>query len=264
VNLDIEAIKGKKLFIATPMYNGNSTASYTVSTTDLAYNLGKIGIEFELHTLSNESLVQRARNKLVKEFLKSKSDMLMFIDSDIGFQWQDVLKMMEVMTLSNDKKVIAGIYPMKEIDWDKLKYGYFNNLINNKQDAINYSSYFVANFEEDKTFNLLEPISVSESGTGFMMIHRDVFDSFKRTYPKQFSIDPDDGTEMFYYFDCEIDPKTKHYLSEDYMFCRYVQSIGYKIWVLPWIELNHTGSFIFNGSFLEYSKMHYEQQRQGK
>ena len=42
--------------------------------------------------------------------------------------------------------------------------------------------------------------------------------------------------------------KSKRYLSEDYAFCYDCQKIGMKVWLCPWIELQHVGTYTFGGS----------------
>lgn len=44
---------------------------------------------------------------------------------------------------------------------------------------------------------------------------------------------------------------TKRYLSEDYMFCQYLQKAGGKVWLLPWVKLQHTGTYVFGGSLID-------------
>ena len=41
---------------------------------------------------------------------------------------------------------------------------------------------------------------------------------------------------------------SNRYLSEDYMFCQWARNIGLKVWLCPWMELQHMGSFVFGGS----------------
>ena len=53
------------------------------------------GIIFQHCFMMNESLIDRARNGLVHEFLtKSDADWLLFVDADIQFRPEDVLAMM--------------------------------------------------------------------------------------------------------------------------------------------------------------------------
>mgnify|MGYP000341873540 CR=1 FL=1 len=68
--------------------------------------------------LFNESLITRARNYLVDEFLRSDFTHLLFIDSDIHYNPQDVIAM-----LALEKDVIGGPYPKKSINWNQFEIG---------------------------------------------------------------------------------------------------------------------------------------------
>ena len=57
------------------------------------------------------------------------------------------------------------------------------------------------------------------------------------------------------YFDCVIEPKSKRYLSEDYMFCQWARNAGIKVWMCPWMRLNHTGSYQFGGSLIDIANI---------
>lgn len=260
--IDIDNLKKYKLCIATPMYGGNSQAMYVTSLIDLAYTLGKYGLHYQFRTIWNEALITRARSALVKEFLSTDCDILFFIDSDIGFDPYNVLHMMDIMVNSDDKKIICGIYPKKLINWKHIDAAHKNNFIKNPEDAELYSSSFVVNFDngENKhtTFNVKKPVKIKQGGTGFMMIHREVFEKFKDAYPEQNSKEPEKDEDIFYYFDCKIDPKSKIYLSEDFMFCDYARNIGYDTWALPWVYLSHSGTYTHKGSFADDSIMYYE------
>ena len=50
------------------------------------------------------------------------------------------------------------------------------------------------------------------------------------------------------YFDCVIDAGSKRYLSEDYFFCRQSRKAGMKVWMCPWMKINHIGTYIFKGN----------------
>jgi hypothetical protein len=88
-----------------------------------------------------------------------------------------------------------------------------------------------------------------------MMIHRETFVKYAEAYPELKYL-PDhvrtehfDGTrEITAFFDCVIEPETRRYLSEDYMFSYYARKAGLKIWMCPWMQLEHVGSYVFSGS----------------
>ena len=255
--IDIQKLRSKKLFVATPMYGGQCHGSYTKAITDLMILCTKYGIEAKLFFIFNESLVQRARNYLTDEFVRSGMDYMIFIDSDIHFEAQDVLVMMHFAATRDDMDVVCGPYPKKAISWEKIKVavdkGYADQNPNNLEEFV---GDFVFNPADGVTqFRVDEPVEVKESGTGFMLITRTALEKYDVAFPKQ-SYKPDhvrtenfDGKrEIMAYFDCVICPDTKRYLSEDYMFCQWMRKAGGKVWLLPWMRLKHAGSYIFGGS----------------
>ena len=255
--LDIQKLRTKKLFVATPMYGGQCHGAYTKAITDLMILCTKYGIEAKLFFIFNESLVQRARNYLTDEFVRSRYDYMIFIDSDITFEPQDVLVLMHFAASRDDMDVVCGPYPKKAISWEKIKVavdkGYADKNPNNLEEFV---GDFVFNPADGVTqFRVDEPVEVKESGTGFMLITRTALEKYDVAFPKQ-SYKPDhvrtenfDGKrEIMAYFDCVICPDTKRYLSEDYMFCQWMRKAGGKVWLLPWLRLKHAGSYIFGGS----------------
>jgi glycosyltransferase involved in cell wall biosynthesis len=260
IQIDIEALRKRKLFIATPMYGGQCNGIYTRSICDLTALCVKYGIEVRSYFLFNESLITRARNYCVDEFLRSDAEHLLFIDSDIGFNPQDVIAMMALQSPESPYDVIAAPYPKKCITWEKIYAAVNKGVVDNNPNVLeDFVGDFVFNpamdkGEQSKTIRLDEPAEVLETGTGFMMIRRSTFNKYKEHYP-QYSYKPDhvrteafDGSrEIHAYFDCIIDPETKRYLSEDYMFCQNVRKMGSKVWLCPWMHLQHAGTYVFAG-----------------
>jgi hypothetical protein len=106
-----------------------------------------------------------------------------------------------------------------------------------------------------------EPLEVREIGTGYMMIKRDVFDRFREAYPNtRYKPDhalynKDGNTYIHAYFDTIIDPETERYLSEDYMFCQSWRKIGGKIYLCPWMQTEHVGTYAFKGDMSSTAKL---------
>lgn len=252
-----EHLRQYSIFIGTPMYGGQCAGMFCKSTNDLASLSAKYGIETRFYYLFNESLVQRARNYVVDEFMRSDCTHLMFIDSDVGFRANDVLTLLAIQTLNPDQyDVVTGPYPKKTIAWEKVKKAVEMGKAENPFDLDLYTADYVFNPIKGQTsFRLDEPVEVSEAGTGFMLIPRSALEKYRDAYP-QLRYLPDhvrtqnfDGTrEITAFFDCAIDPNSKRYLSEDYFFCQKAREIGIKIHMCPWMELQHVGSYIFKGS----------------
>ena len=264
ISISIEELRKRKLFLAAPMYGGMCAGMFTKSVADLASLCTSNGIELRSYFLFNESLITRARNYCVDEFMRSDATHLMFIDSDIGFDPHDVLAMLALQGDDSEYDVLAGPYPKKCISWEKIKLAVDKGVADEDPNVLE-------NFVGDYVFNpkggggnirIDQPVEVMEVGTGFMMTRRSAFEKFEKAFP-QYSYKPDhvrteafDGSrEIMQYFQAEIDPKSKRYLSEDYWFCQKMIEIGGKIWYCPWMKLQHVGSYIFGGSLVDLASI---------
>jgi hypothetical protein len=265
LEVKVEDLRKSKLFVATPMYGGMAHGMYIKSCLDLQAMCSQYGIEVRFSFIFNESLITRARNYLVDEFLRAEGfTHLLFIDADIHYDPRDV-----VACLALGKDVIGGPYPKKSIKWGSVKEAVKRHPEIEVGEIEKVAGDFVFNpVPGTEKFSVAEPIEVLEIGTGFMMVKREVFNRFREAYP-EFSYRPDhvgqanfDGTRYIHaYFDTVIDRKRKvmvdgaerevggsdRYLSEDYMFCQWWRNIGGKIWLCPWMKTHHIGTYAFTG-----------------
>jgi len=264
ISIDVSELRKRKIFIATPMYGGQCGGQYTRAIIELQKICSEYEIQTEFFFLFNESLITRARNYCADEFMRSDYTHLMFIDSDIGFNPHDVLALAAIADPESDKDIVCGPYPKKVISWEKIKRAVDKGFADeNPQKLANFVGDFVFNPADDRPeIPLNEPVEVLEGGTGFMMIQRKAFENYAKAYP-EFSYKPDhvrsdnfDGTrEIMAYFDCVICPDSKRYLSEDYMFCQWARKADIKVWMAPWMQLNHTGSYQFGGSLVDIAQI---------
>jgi glycosyltransferase involved in cell wall biosynthesis len=264
--IDVAALKGKSIMVATPMYGGLGNTMYISSLLRLQSECFRLGIRLEHAFMMNESLIDRARNGLADEFLtKSNADYLLFIDADIQFRPEDILAMM-----SYDKDLICAPYPKKHISWPLII------------DAINNGITDIATLEKlvgEYVFTALdggtkvnEIIRVREAGTGLMLIKRDVFAKIKEKFPENHYISDasrdvyaNKEREMFAFFKTGI--VDKRYLSEDYYFCHKWREIGGDVWLFPWAITSHFGNYPFQGSlgtFIDVARKIQENQKDPK
>jgi len=145
----------------------------------------------------------------------------MFIDADIGWEPWHLLAMID-----RDVDVIGGLYPMKTmpIKW----------VVNGFEGA------------EQGEDGLQE---VSKTGTGFMLIKRQVFEDMKahpavKPYKSDIGLAPELDQHMRTYFDTAV--RENRYYSEDWTFCENWRDLGGKIWVDKRVMLRHTGSYVFD------------------
>ena len=264
IKVSIEELRKRKLFLATPMYGGNCVGMYTRAVADLAAICAKYQIPLQLYFLFNESLITRARNYCADEFLRSDATHMLFLDSDIGFNPQDVLAMLAIQDDESEYDVIGAPYPQTCISWEKVKQAVDKGIADEDPNRLEkFVGDYVFNPKGgQKEIPIGEPVEVMEIGTGFMMIRRKTFDKYKEVFPN-LHYKPDhirteafDGSrEIMAYFDCIIDPVSKRYLSEDYMFCYNVQKAGMKVWFCPWMQTQHVGTYVFGGSLADLASI---------
>ena len=202
------------ILIATPMYGGQCSAAYCASAVNLSAALTEAGIDHDWLFAWNESLIQRARNKMAAAFLASPFRKLLFIDADIRFAPDDVAKLWNMET-----QVAVAAYPMKRPD-APLSAWVGGELVTGLDDLPN-------------------PCPVDYAGTGFMMIDRSVFEAMKSP---DIEIRYDFGPAHAF-FACPIHGGVEE--SEDYHFCRRWRDLGGQILLEPTIRLGHVGTWIY-------------------
>jgi hypothetical protein len=224
------------LHISMPCYGGMVSEATMTSMFKFILVAKAIGLEWSFDTISNESLVTRARNNLCAKMMANPdATHFMFIDADIRFEPMAIVGM-----LVADKDVIGGIYPKKGLPID-----YNLNLA-----------------EETQIQGQL--FTVETLGNGFLMFKRHVYERMIKSYPETKYIDDVNyGKEfephMYAIFDTYID-HTGRYLSEDWAFCKRWKKLGGEIWAHGGVLLNHLGHFEFTG---DLSKMPAFAQPQG-
>ena len=270
LEIPISELKKRKIMVATPMYGGNCHGMYCKSTADLAKLGQAYDMDIKMFYLFNESLITRARNYCVDEFMRSDYTHLMFIDSDIGFDPHDVITLAALMDPEEKdpkkrKDIMCGPYPKKTIAWEKIVAAVDKGFADeNPQNLENYVGDYVFNpvGTTDGRVSLNEPVKVLEGGTGFMMVTKHAFQEFDKAYPT-YKYKPDhvrtkhfDGSRYIsMYFQALIDEESERYLSEDYMFCQWMQKVGIDVWMCPWMKLMHTGSYTFGGSLVDLAQI---------
>lgn len=265
IKIDLEKLRANKLFFATPMYGGQCAGMFTKSCADLSAICTNHGIPLQFYFLFNESLVTRARNYCADEFMRSDAQHMIFVDSDIGFNPQDVLALMALQANDPDTyDIVGGPYPKKCISWEKIKHAVDKGVADQDPNVLEkFVGDYVFNPKGGQTsIKISEPCEVLEIGTGFMMVSKKAMTKFAEAYP-QYMYKPDhvrteafDGTrEIMMYFQAEVDPKSKRYLSEDYWFCQKAQEAGLKTWFCPWMKMQHVGSYIFGGSLADLASI---------
>lgn len=225
IQVNLDYLRTTRVHICMPCYGGMLTEQTFMSYIKWANTARQLGVDWTVETMTNESLISRARNTLTAKFLYTKeSTHLMFIDADIGWEPWHLLVMLDAQ-----KDVIGGLYPMKSmpIKW----------CVNGIPGQENGTP---------ENPNLIE---VSKTGTGFLLIKRDVFeklDGHPATKPfiNDIGLPPELNPFMKTYFDTAV--RENRYYSEDWTFCENWRDLGGKVYVDKRILLRHVGTYVFD------------------
>jgi hypothetical protein len=214
IKIPIQDLQKRKLFLATPMYGGMCHGMYARSLANLSAMCARYGIELQIYMLFNESLITRARAYCCDEFVRSTATHLLFLDSDIGYDAQDVIAMLAMMGDDSPYDVLAAPYPKKCISWEKIKQAVDKGFADNDPSVLEkFVGDYVFNPKAGTmSFRIDQPVEVLEAGTGFMMIRRPTLERWQAAFP-EYTYRPDhvrtdhfDGSRMIHmFFQAEID-----------------------------------------------------------
>lgn len=241
------------------MYGGLCHGAYLQGMMQICDMFRQLGWSYTLSMMFNESLIPRARNALVAQFLKSDCTHLFFIDADIRFNAAEIGPMVE-----SGKDVICGIYPKKEINWPAIRNAINAGVPDNQLKF--YSGSFVVNlvnYEGSVTVPINTAVEIWEGGTGFMMIRRNAFEQVEphcEWYHNDVHGSAAIREKITEYFATSIikiiDEKGEEYrrlLSEDYHFCHtWRNKCGGKVYAAPWVTLAHFGTYAFEGQLMRH------------
>ncbi len=234
VQVNVDYLRTTKVHICMPCYGGMLTESTFMSFIKWSNTCRQLGLDWTMETMTNESLISRARNTLVAKFLNNPvSTHLFFVDADIGWEPWHLL-----VLLNRDVDVIGGLYPMKTLP----------------------VRWVVNGFEGAETGpdGLQE---VSKTGTGFMLVKRHVFEKLNahpavKPFRNDIGLPKELDKHLRTYYDTAV--RENRYYSEDWTFCENWRDLGGKIWVDKRVLLRHTGSYVFDFQAQEglYKSLH--------
>jgi len=179
------------------------------------------GIKIPFIGVTERTLIEDARNTLAEQFLKSETEWMFWMDSDMVFP-PDTLKQLFDVAEAKDAKMVTGIYYQRKGKnlpclWsrgDELDDGTKTALESPKGKTNKYLGTFMVVHPDKK-----EPFEAHAAGFGCVLVHRSVFEVMPRPW-FQF---------------------VKGVCSEDFYFFVNAQEMGFKLWAVPTIDLGHIG-----------------------
>jgi hypothetical protein len=246
-----------RLLIATPLYGG-AEGDYLRSVVALAGTAERAGVPCTFVWVSNNPVIDRARHVLAAAFVQFDATHLVFIDGDVGFVPDELLGLVQRMRGDDRLAVVGAPYPKRWINWGLVASAAAQGLADgNPALQEKFSGAFPFDLlEPAASFALDQPIEFKHTGTGLMVIRRDVIEGLIARHPELLyaadALDREGGIatdKLTALFQPPIDPASGHMLSDDYAFCHRVRSAGYRIWLAPWMRTSHTGPARFAATF---------------
>lgn len=198
-----------KISVGIPVYDGKLTlelASCLLTEQSIAE---KLGDQLTVRFLPSCTNLAMGRNQIVKEFLASDDDKLVFVDADVTFEPGALVKLAHYPV-----EMVGGAYRLKQEE----------------------ERYPVAFLDKDELwadeFGLLEVAMVP---TGFLSLSRAAFERFREKFPgREYE---SRGEMSFCYF--QIPYRDGALYTEDSYFCREFREAGGTIHLAPEIHLTH-------------------------
>ena len=223
------------VYIAMPCYD-SVKINTMLSVIKLVQQLGKSGIAVGNNTMKSP-LIHQARNYLTSVFLTTKYQYLLFIDSDVEFEPESVLRM-----LVAKKEIVCTPYRVKAEPLDK--------------------DIYTVEFKNPKTIPFLPGglVEIEAGPTGLMLIDRKVFEKIMKKYPylkiKNKATPNADKSHEFYYNFFDFGFSDGYAMGEDVSFCWLARGSGFKIYANTESMTRHHGSYAWTGKFGESLKKH--------
>lgn len=250
-----------KLQIASAFYMVMAYAPQVLCLMEAMKVLEEFGIGYTYTQICGDSYVDRAKNTLVNEFLKSDFTHLMIIDSDETWDVQGFARL--IRAALSGCEIVAGLYPCKN-NWE-----FYGGYHKEKEGMI-------LGVEKDD-MRLLEMEIVPG---GFIIYSRE---AFERTRPNLDSyVDPGSNEMILECFRCNIEiPGLRRHsreelenmeasqlvdlvlqnqrggrkggrVGEDIYFQQRYKEMGGQIWCEPDISMGHFGVKEWKGNYHEY------------
>jgi len=252
-----------RLMVATPLYAG-AEVDYLRGVIGLVRMAEARGVACSFAFVSNDGVIDRARNILAGVFLASDATHLLFLDGDIGFDPGQVLDLLVLAQSDARLAVIGAPCPKRRVNWGLVAAAAAKGLgAQNPAELERFSGLFALDaLDPVAGVRLDQPLELKRLGTGLMLIRRDVIEHLCAAHPElRYTTDAQDrgeyglGEHLFALFQPSFDAETGALLSDDYAFCQRARAAGFRIWAAPWMRTTHTGPARFAGNLADLAQL---------
>lgn len=215
--------------IATPTYDNKVISGYVAGVTSAMMLMRDRGWKPNLVFVSG-TFLEIARSECAEMFYSdTDADYLVFVDADMGFTGQDVVRLVD-KAVETDAGVLAAPGPRRNV----------------------YPIQFpVTPPAGERTFtrNKHGICRVERVGTAFMAIHRRVIAALREKVNVMTSNNGQKIPLLFEMMWRDDGAGGKELLPEDYAFCKRAADAGFPPYVMEGVVLLHAGEFDFVGAW---------------
>ena len=207
--------------IGTPAFDGRIDVWFANSLVNTVKLAMQRQVDIRPIYMSYDSLVQRARNDLVRLAVEEDFDDLIFIDSDEEWDPEWIFKLLAF------KEEVIGLPVVKKSDQMMFNIKALPQGLKMQQNGL---------------------MEVEAVGTGFMKISKSALKKVWDASPEY----KNEGRISRMVVDVQV--VNGDLVSEDNIFCQKWRNLGGKVFIEPSMTCNHIGVKKYQGNFLEYLK----------
>ena len=219
------------------MHGGMAAGTYTWSLAQTPAVFIRNGLGLLYQSWMNDTSVANSKNQLTRQFLDTQATHLMWIDADIAFSAQDIVSM-----VSADQDIVCGVCPRNAIDWERVAKAVRDDVPTAELKS-HVGSFEVKPIDGGTGSGSDALVEVAAAGAGFMLVKRGVIEGLAGNVPDYLV----DGVTLKEFFTTGIDPETNEWVGADEYFCRVARSAGFKVYAAPWVHVNRTGPYTYDG-----------------
>lgn len=222
----------RKVYVAMLSGSGRSDVETQMALVEAAQDCIRNGIDLQIRMGVGDSILPRARNRVLMEFLASECDDLILLDDDVVWERGAIRRL-----LSHDCELVGGVYPTRH-------------------EPIRYPVKRIPGGDFDPVTGLLE---VRMLPTGFLRVTRSAVNRMIVANPELKYRDiyaPDKTAYALFWFDLRPgidadDDATPEIWGEDFVFCDRWRRVGGKVWLDTLLAFRHIGRKAYEGCYAE-------------
>lgn len=213
---------GERLAICLPCYTGQVSMQFMHSMIESVAVMKQMGLNVFILWEVGNALVQNARDRLVHKALQEGATKIMFIDCDIAFTDDDLMR---ILGFSTHYPVVCAAYPARKdpptyiVSIDDIKHLEWNKHGLLKVESLGFGFICV----DAEVFRTMQPLC-------------EVYDDMKAKL-----------TDVHEYF--KVGVVDRRLIGEDICFFRRAKDLGYDVWLDASINLKHMGTKTYDGNF---------------